>query len=568
MDALSLPWVKWGLLVAMLVFAVLAAGVGMRAAEAGARDEFESASFRSPAGHLRAFLLWVIVVLFTTVALVISADIAFPSMRETLFSEGDDAHGLGPGDVLSILSLVTGVPIAFAGSLYAIYLAILGLRGSSHQKRLAEQANRFSDPAYHLSQRAYNGYRRFDFLVGALLAASRIERQAKENAAYEGRNPVAKGAASEIMGKLHALLLDEAFSVAALEAAKCYGRMKPEVGELVAAHQLRSAFARLMGLLEGVRGLTLNSDSMTPLMAGVYGLDQQIKQGRHAVIDLVKNRELTASDDDSRFLSYLAGWMGRIGDAEVGRDLERNARVLVEGELTLQNRPGPEELVQSTLSDLLREPSNLGQKTSRTLPIVPAVRIRASLGDFQLIASLMEVSRQVGSESGFKVHVHEFSQVEPTRDCAQDVFHVMTCNMDSFERVVQGIPLYGGFKGILIVDGIRSEGAVHVERSVLAYENVWAELGRGVAPTRPTTLVDAMKGLQPIDRLEESGRFLAAYGSNESGQSGRLLLVGIDYFDYRKGGEGIEVDELLKVEHVFNQQGSSLTSEMKQIAGL
>lgn len=566
-------WVTWPFLVAVLVLVALSALIWARFATGDAKEEFDTAVSRSPARHFWSFLLWVALVLAVVVILVLVSGAAFPLLRGTLFNAEGEVGGLQAGDVLSILALLTGVPIAFAGSIYAIYLAILGLRGSSDQKRLAEQANKFSDPAYDLSQRAYNGYRRFGFLTGALLAASRIERQARENAAYEGQTAMATGAASEIVSQMHDLLFDEAFSVAALEAAKCHGRRKPSVGERTAEHRLRSAFAHLIGLLEGVKGLALDANTMTPLMAGVHGLDLQIKLGREAVVEQAGSEEGVRSDDDDRFLMYLANWMGRIGDAEVGGDLEKNARALFIAERFFGKVHEARELVGSYLDDMLNNPNKLGQKTSVTVPIVPAVRVRASLGDFQLIDALTQLAKEVGKTSKIAVHTHEFNRYEPPQDGPAGLLHVLSCSMDRFESVVKEIPLHSGFIGILLVDGIRSEDSIRIERDVTRYEQEWARLraenGVGVAPSRPVVLVDVMKGLQPNDRIEKTTLFQKKYRQGASEHPGRLLLVGVDYFEPRTGGDDrCDVESLFKVEHIFAQNGSGLTDELKRIAGL
>lgn len=549
-------------------------GAGRNSASSETVDAIAS---RSTLDHLNPFFLGIFWILLFVAGLVLVSGALYPWLQDRLFAGAEGPQKLDVSDLLSILSLLAGVPLAFAGSIYAIYLAILGLRGSSDQKRLAEQANKFSDPAYELSQRAYNGYRRFGFLVGALLASSRIERLARDNAAYEGQAAAVDGAASEIVNKLHELLFDEAFSVAALEAAKSYGRSSQDIDEQTAEHQLRSAFAHLIGLLEDAKGRALDAGTMPHLMAGVYGLDLQVKRGRQAVVDeFAKESGSIPGDDDRRFLSYLAKWMGRVGDAETGRDLQRNARMLFDAErhgLTLDPvLRAPDELVRDCVGSLLNKPAELGFKTSRSVPVAPAVRIRAGLGDFQTIDQLQQVAAAAGRSAQLEVCLHPFNELEGSPDQLPAGFHVLSCSSDNLEAMIKRLPLRAGFRGVLIVDGIRSEAAVSLERRTNEYEKAWDGARGGdqaiAIPTRPTVLLDVAKNVTPADRISRSNVFIDTYGEPESGEAARLLLVGIDYFEFRPPGHGAGREQLLRVDQVFAQQAMALTDELKEISGL
>lgn len=520
-------------------------------------------------GHIGRFLAGVLLVLVLVASLILVSDVAYRPLQDSLFSSASSDERVGIEDFLSILALVTGVPVAFAGSMYAIYLAILGLKGAAAQERLARQANTYSDPAYELSHQAYTAYRQYGFLMGALLASQRISRQQRDTAWYLGVDAEklpANTSWDEIRLRLRELLFNEGFAVAALEAAREHGHRTSGMTQGEAEHNLRLAFSRLISHLGADASKDASSLDMVGIMSAAYALDLEITRGREAVQAATTGEDPTGEGHaERRFLDYLGEWMGRIDTVQTGRDLAqavRSSTLLAEDWILPLEDPNTEfrTMIRSQAEDVISDSKGKGAARG--------ISIKALMGDHQTVLAVEEALIATAKMAGHEPVRLPLKWLTKSK-AGNNTFAIITCTPTSlvsyFDK--EGGTFPEGFLGCIIVDGLRDKAAISLEERLAIFENDWsvcmdrsraAGENERYAPSRLVAFTHVLEG-----------RGAANVYRMARDQNKRIsaLWVGIDYVQVGEPEVSREgTDHLLELRGFLGDCGKAVSDDLRALA--
>ena len=521
-------------------------------------------------GHIGRFLAGVLLVLVVVASLVFVSDAAYRPLQDSLFTSASSDERIGVEDFLSILALVTGVPVAFAGSMYAIYLAILGLKGAAAQERLARQANTYSDPAYELSHRAYTAYRQYGFLMGALLASQRISQQQRDAAWYLGADAEklpANTSWDEIRLRLRELLFNEGFAVAALEAAREYGRRTSGMTQGEAEHNLRLAFSRLISHLGADASKDASNLDMVGIMSAAYALDLEIIRGREAVQAAAAEAGSATGEGQAerRFLDYLGEWMGRIDTVQTGRDLAqavRSSTLLAEDWISPLEDPATEfrTMISSQAEQVISASEGKGA--------IRGISIKALMGDHQTVLAVEEVMAAAAKRAGQEPVRFQLRGLGELK-AGSKTFSIITCTPTSlasyFGKGRGAFPK--DFLGCIIVDGLRERSAISLEEQLAGFENDWSACmdrsraagdNERYAPSRLVAFTHVLEGRVATDVYRMA---------RDQNTRISVLWVGIDYVHVGEPEISREgSDHLLELRGFFGDCGRTVSDDLRALA--
>lgn len=442
---------------------------------------------QSVGSHIASFLIASIAVTMLVLGVLFLSGGAFVWLKQGLL----DGGSLDPQSFMAIIATAAAVPVAFAGSIYAIYLAILGLQGSQHQIALSRQANVLSDPLYDLSQRALSAYRRLEFLNGELITAYRSLRHQLISSSYGEQVTLSKlssfSAYVEVKKRFRELLFDEAFVVASVAAARQAEKIGDGADLSVNEHQLRRAFSKALESFSwsdeiddpisdvgtvliarhrpskpetntidaAARARRLNLDIIR-VMSGAFLLSETLERGARAIASYQHGKlDLEAPD---RLLAYMKQWMPTVNAWETGRDLGRVARaVSLEGEEFLAMMFGT-WTHEEAMSHYKEQVFITKKERQSSLGVV------AWSGDHETLLALEESLLRVGDSMNMKTRrVSHLAAGTVSEIHSFEGFQVVSCNASELKKIREKGGLGKNFCGAVIIDGIRSSDVHWIE---------------------------------------------------------------------------------------------------------
>lgn len=269
-------------------------------------------------------------------------------------------------------------------------------------KELSRIGNELSDPDYELSRDAYTNYRKYEMLIGALLASERSQKHLQDLQNYGAALGVVKSesltnrAWVTLNEQLRSVLLDDAFLLASLEAAKLIDGISATGDK--AQHLLRRSMASMLMAVE--KELDQKNphewkESLSRMMINAAQMNRQLRDGAQAVRD---SRE-EIQQGGNRFLEYISRWMGEFQDAQTGAELAAFAQRGLSAELfTSAGGPLPilDALVEERIENLIamlgknreENPNDGTQKGGKSLALHLGMAVTAWAGDHETFMGL------------------------------------------------------------------------------------------------------------------------------------------------------------------------------------
>ncbi|WP_454261382.1 hypothetical protein [Pseudoxanthomonas mexicana] len=506
------------------------------------------------------------------------------------------------------LQAVVGNAVVAASAIVALVVAVAALRASEQGNRLSARSNELGDPDYALSHQAHAAYRKYGFLMGALIADYRLSRQAGDLAAYAGTKTTNEfGAISQpnrILEELRSLLFDTSFSVASLEAARVLDRSRNTVTEGREQHNLRRAFvglnAALAAQIEGRNGASDKDAGLTWILAQASLLDRQVRAGLQAMVDL----PATLDDvEGSRFRNYLKRWMGEIEPIETGEDLRIAVRARAfAAEEFLQSAGSLQEckgLLVKNLKELfvdLRDWRSTDATDPDRIGLHKAIRIAALCGDHSTILGLQAEAQAFARTHGWEPQVYVVNNVtslpEPPRNAQDNRFFIFRVTRRTLPYLFGDRGFNGYTRGCVLVDGLRTADLCWVEDSLASQAmghthrlEQDTEGGRevselsafiGLLADRAYGGIDVPDGNGGVHRMKREREDLSRPPSTGDsdlegpGLAGpRILWAGIDYRQL-----GVEpptrIDDFTREMHsIFGwEQELAVSDEVRELTGL
>jgi len=384
---------------------------------------------------------------------------------------------------------VIGTAVVGASAIVALLVALAALRASKDNNALSERSNELTDPDYLLSHNAYLGHRRFNFLVGALLASYRTYLHERDLTAYASASGTPNTASSprwvKLLEALHALMLDTSFQVASLEAAKELDRSLLGRGGGSAEHMLRKELAAMLAVLDEALAKDVSNSPeqhLVRLLSSAEALDWQLINARQAVMAMTEE----TLRQRPVLLTHLRKWMGEVEPAELGSDLSHASRAGSFGgeELVSQffgaHKPAAEQLedqLVQTICDGVVDRGTVTERQRHEMGIHGWMRVAAICGDHASIMDLQNTAHAFATGRGLKP-IHATIRSIATLQSAlpsKDEFYILTVNRRTLPLLFNGGFLDHGPRACVFIDGLRSSDLTQLEDELERLFNLKAD---------------------------------------------------------------------------------------------
>lgn len=385
------------------------------------------------------------------------------------------------------LQAVVGNAVVGASAVVALVVAVAALKASEAGNRLAEQgnglserANELGDPDYLLSHQAHAAYRKYGFLMGALISDFRLSRHSRDLAAYLPREVGGEAGpdrvprpgyvrSNRLLEELRELLFDTAFSVASLETARVLDE-RNGTGEYE-QHKLRKAFAGLNAALSA--HIEDEDQGRDPEVGVVWVLvqatllDRQVRAGIEAVTTLPVPGDGSAGQ---RFLRYLRQWMGEMRPVETGDGLDVAVRARAFGGEELAKYlgggkplPPAADLLKEKLGELFVEREAWRSRDDTDPPRIglhSGMRVAALCGDHTTVLQLQKTAEEFAHKKNWEPVILELNSVaslaDPPRSADDKRFFIYRVTRRTLPYLFGDGGLNAWTRGCVIVDGLRS----------------------------------------------------------------------------------------------------------------
>ena len=517
-------------------------------------------------------------------------------------------HGLGIdnkdlwSNASTLVQAILGTALVGASAFVAIMIATSATRAADSALDIANASlaesqtnNKINDPDYQSAKHALRGYQRYAFQMGSLLATYRLHKQQLELRRYAARRvgfeegdektasdaakavPIGLPAWNESLRQMQQLLFDESFVSAIFEAARMLDDQKASA-PVAESHlwALRKNMAGLSSVIEQVlaaRPDATLSDAMMNLLARFALLAHELEAGIKGLHRLGAGVVKAQVDGQKQarypLLRYLFDWLEQIPDFERERDFKASLRTAF-GDVKFVDVLGANEgfaaavsgLVARVLADPLPEDVSVRMYgLHRTLLVATAIGDQATLLNAEQVAK--EAAGRHGLEPLFVPVTDPNELPRYGFDEGNDKFLIFTCAREALPLLFRKGVLGPYTKGCIIVDGIKSDGALCTAEELL----------QDLKVPRPS-IVDVVRILANhaynFEKLDDSDLARLRPGDEDSpfGDGPRLAWIGIDYREL-----GVEPPTRLEnwsceLWSIFGRGGLAVGKDAAQILGL